>query len=274
MKTESKVKLVVLLSVLLQVVSACATGAPAVPYPAFIAVDELPDAFIAGLPGVRAKLLGGGAHTRQLAGVIRIPADWEFSSGASPGLSVEVFVIAGELRLGEFSLAEGGYAYIPSGSTGLPMRSDRGAMILYFLDSANPAAVIQTPLISNAGLLNWESPLSGFGNDGILVKELRADPGSGAKTWLLRLDPGSRQPWQSSSQAVEGYLLSGSVMDTECIAGNAITSEYLPGGYFHRPPGAIHGGPLATTAAGAVWFIRVPASERVAVVDGCVPNQD
>ena len=165
MKTDHK--LVVLVALLL---SGCASGPPDVPYPAFIAVDELPDAFVAGLPGVRAKLLTGDTRTRQSGSRVRIPADWEFSSGASPGLSVEVFVLAGELRLGEYSLTEGGYAYIPSGTSGLPMRSDDGATVLYFLDRANDAAVIQTPLITNASLLSWEAPVFEFGGTGMSVK--------------------------------------------------------------------------------------------------------
>ena len=218
---------------------------------------------------MRAKLLTGDTRTRQSGSRIRIPADWEFSSGAAPGLSVEVFVLNGEISLGEYLLTEGGYAYVPPGSTGLPMRSDNGATILYFLDSANDAAVIQTPLITNAALLSWESPVFDFGSDGVSVKELRADPGSGTKTWLMKLDPGSRRSWQSSTQALEGYLVSGSVMGSECVGGEVLTAEYLPSGYFHRPPGALHGGPEATTVTGAVWFMRVPANERIDVVDGC-----
>lgn len=254
----------------LLLITGCASGPPTTPFPAFVIVNELPDSFIAGLPGVRAKLLTGDTRTRQSGSRIRIPPDWEFSSGASPGLSVEVFVLSGELKLGEYSLTEGGYAYVPSGSTGLPMRSDNGATILYFLDSANDAAVIQTPLITNAALLSWESPVFNYGSDGLSEKVLRADPGSGTKTWLLKLDPGARQSWQSSNQPHEGYLLSGSTMGSECVNGEVLSAEYFPSGYFHRPPGAVHGGPEATTAVGAVWFMRVPANERIAVVDDCV----
>jgi len=249
--------------------SGCASGPPEVPYPAFVAVDELPYSFIASLPGVRAKLLTGDTRTRQSGSRVMIPADWEFSSGASPGLSVEIYVLSGELSVGEYSLTEGGYVYIPSGSTGLPMRSDDGAVVLYFLDSAIESAFIQTPLITNAEYLNWEAPVFDFGSDGQSVKELRADPGSGTRTFLLKLDPGSRQSWQTSSQPVEGYLLSGTVTETECVIGESSTAEYLPGGYFHRPPGAIHGGPESTTATGATWFMRVPAHEQIEVVDNC-----
>lgn len=268
-KTENWRSLSRIFLVIILLDSGCVSGPPTVPYPAFIAVDELPDAFIAGLPGVRAKQLTGDARTRRSGARIQIPPDWKFSSGASPGLSVEIFVLRGAINVGEYRLTVGGYAYIPPGSTGLPLRSENGATILYFLDNANEKSVIQTPLITNSDLLDWQLPVFNLSGEGLSIKELRADPGSGARTWLLKLEPGFVQSWQYSSQAVEGYLLSGTVVGSECVAGKAATSEYLRGGYFHRPPGAIHGGPLATTSVGAIWLMRVPASEKVEVVSGC-----
>ena len=100
----------------------CSSGPPQLPYPAFIAVEELPDAFIANLPGVRAKRLAGDPETRQFSSRIVIPPDWQFTTGASPGQSVEIFVLAGQLTVGEFDLTPGGYAWLPPGSSGsLPL---------------------------------------------------------------------------------------------------------------------------------------------------------
>jgi quercetin dioxygenase-like cupin family protein len=258
-----------IIAVLIMLNSGCASGPPVVPYPAFIVVDELPNGFVAGLPGVRAKQLTGDARTRRSGARIQIPPDWEFSSGASPGLSVEIFVLNGELAVGEYALTTGGYAYIPPGSSGLPLRSDSGATILYFLDTANEAAVIQTPLITNASFIEWETSIIDPGSVGLSEKVLRADPGSGARTWLQKVDPGAVQDWQYSSQTLEGYLLSGSVMDSECVGGEVATWEYFPGGYFYRPPGAVHGGPEATALVESVWIMRVPANEKIEIVSGC-----
>jgi quercetin dioxygenase-like cupin family protein len=269
MKAESTWIRLFVVAVLMLVGSGCASGPPTIPFPAFVAVDELPDTFVAGLPGVRAKQLTGDARTRRSGARIRIPPDWEFSSGASPGLSVEIFVLGGELNVGDYALTAGGYAYIPPGSSGLSLRSDNGALILYFLDTAKDSAVIQTPLITNISFIDWEAPIFDYGSRGFWIKELRADPGSGARTWLQKVDPGAVQSWQHSSQSLEGYLISGRVTDSECVAGEAASFEYLPGGYFHRPPGAVHGGPNATSEEGAVWIMRVPASEKIEVVAGC-----
>lgn len=256
---------------LLSTLGACAASAPQTPYPAFIQTEELPDVFLAGLPGVRAKQLAGNPKTRRSSNRITLPAEWQFTTGASPGKSVELFVLAGEIALGDFPLGPGAYAYIPPGSTGLQMRTSQGAMLLYFLDDADPRAVIQTPLILSSDLVNW-MPVSESPNDlGLAVKELRADPGSGARTWLMKIDPVASQSWQQSSVAQEGYLVSGSYRASECINGEPMTGDYGPGGYFHRAPGAVHGGPEAASADGAVWFMRASEKESVRTLPACLP---
>jgi len=242
----------------------CAAGKPELPYPAFVAVEELPNAFIANLPGVRAKRLAGDAQTRQFSSRVLIPPDWEFSTGASPGQSVEIFVLGGQLTVGEFSLGPGGYLFVPPGYPGIRLASDGGADILYFVDNASEAAVIGTPLLSDAELIDW-LPLA----PGYWEKELRADPGSGARTWLLRVDNGASTPWEDSSNTLEGYLVSGRMTASECVAGTPVTAEYAPGGYFMRPPGAVHGGPEEGTDIGAVWFLRVPGPAKTEIRAAC-----
>jgi len=245
-------------------ISACASRPIAPPYPSFIDVNGLPDAFIAGLPGIRAKQLSVDPRTQRASYRVALPADWSFTTGASPGQSVELFVLAGEIRLGEFSLRPGGYAYLPPGHTGMQMETSNGALMLYFLDDADGAAVIQTPLITNSELIDWQSE-----DIGVAVRELRRDPGSGARTWLQRIDPQAILPLQRSTQNVEGYLVSGSIMYSECSEGISGTGQYLPGGYFHRPPGATHAGPDTTTESGAVWYLRVLGEEQIETVDAC-----
>ena len=239
------------------------------PYPAYISVGDLPDAYIAGLPGVRAKHLSGDPRTQRASYQIQVPSDWSFTTGASPGQSVEIYVLAGEIQLGEFTMTEGGYAFLPPGMSGLQMKSVSGALMLYFLDDADDAAVIQTPLITSSNLLNWQ-PL----DIGISVKELRKDPGSGARTWLLNISADAILPWQRSSQMVEGYLVTGKISYSECSGDEFGTEEYSTGGYFHRPPGAIHAGPETQTLNGATWFLRTLGEEEVEVVEGCASAGD
>ena len=256
---------------LLSLLGACAASVPQTPYPAFIQVDDLPNVFIAGLPGVRAKQLAGNPKTRRSSNRILLPAEWQFTTGASPGKSVEIFVLAGEIEFGDLTLGRGGYAYLPSGSIGLQMQTSRGASLLYFLDDADPSAVIQTPLILSSDLVGW-TPLSESPNDiGLSEKELRADPGSGARTWLKKIDPLASQSWQQSSTTREGYLVAGSYRDSECVNGEAVTGDYGPGGYFQRVPGAVYGGPDAVSVDGAIWFLRTLEKESLQTLAGCMP---
>ena len=237
------------------------------PYPAFLDVNSQDNVFIAGLPGVRAKNLAGNPRTRRSGNQVLIPADWAFSTGASPLQNVEIFVVAGQMQLGEFDLTPGGYAYIPAGTSGLPMRSENGAVILYFLDAANDAAVIQTPLIASSELLNWE-----YSGNGAGIKELRRDPGTGSRTWLEKIDPGVQRPWRVWSETLEGYLISGSMTESECFEGEPVTAEYLPGGYFYRPAETLSGGPESGTTTSAVWFHRVQADPTIQEVPICGPD--
>ena len=256
-------------SVAALVLFSCAANSPQPPYPAFIQVDDLPNVFIAGLPGVRAQQLAGDPQTRRSSNRILLPPDWQFTTGASPGKSVEIFVLEGEVGLGDLTLGAGGYGYIPPGSTGLQMKTSRGASLLYFLDDYDRDAVIQTPLILSSDLVSW-TPLSGSPNDiGIWEKELRADPGSGARTWLRKIDPHASQSWQKSSSTREGYLVAGAYRDSECINGAAVTGDYGPGGYFQRVAGAVYGGPDAVSADGAIWFLRTLEKESLQTIAEC-----
>jgi len=269
MKPETRSIQSFLLLTLVVIVSGCVSGAPKLSYPAYIEVDELPNVFVAGLPGARSKQLAGDPRTQRTSNRVQLPPDWQFTTGASPGQSLELFVLQGELMLGEFLLTAGGYAYIPPGSSGLQMQTDRGVLLLYFLDDQNELAVIQTPLITNSELINWKFPTIVDGSSGRTIKVLRQDPGSGARTWLARIEPGATLTWQHSSQTVEGYLLSGSFTASDCVGGKSLTGQYLPGGYFYRPPGAIHGGPESGTIEGAVWLMRTSGQESIETFASC-----
>lgn len=256
------------------ILAGCAVGPSKLPYPAFIDVNELPDVFIAGMPGVRAKSLAGDPQTRRSSQRIALPADWQFTTGASPGMSVEIFVLAGEIRLGNLALQPGGYAYIPSGSTGTSMSTSAGAVLLYFVDEMNSSSVIQTPLIQSSNLLDWQPVSTAISDIGLSVKEFRSDPGSGARTWLLKVDPTAVQSWRHSSLSKEGYLVSGNYRTSECLQGEPVTADYLPGGYYYRPAGAVHGGTEEKSTGESIWFIRALGNEVVNDVAGCMSTPD
>lgn len=256
------------LTLLVLVVAGCAGGPPKVPFPAFIQTDELPDVFLASLPGVRAKQLAGDPKTRRTSNRIDLPAAWQGTSGGVPGRSLEIFVVAGALRLADIELRAGGYAFLPSGSLGFNLKTDDGARILYFVNDADPEAVIRSPIIIDSGLLDWQPAVAA----GVSTKELRKDPGSGAMTWLMRIEAGASPPWTASSALREGYLLAGEYQHSECIGGEERTGQYSPGGYFYRPAGTINGGPLSGGPLDAVWLLRETQEGTHTIEAGCGPT--
>lgn len=233
-------------------VTGCASGPTPPSYPAFVISDELADVFMASLPGVRAKEFTGDLQSRNTSSRIDLPADWSGTTGGSPGKALEIFVLKGELRLADVTLNRGGYAYVPPGSLGFNMHSDGGARILYFLDDLGANAMIRTPMILDSGLVDWQATDS----IGVFSKDLLNDPGSGARTWMLRIEPDAKIEWQSTSTGRQGYLVSGQYQHSECVNGEAFTETYLPGGYFHRPADAVNGGPAAMALSETIWLLR------------------
>ncbi len=246
--------------------AACASGPPELPYPAYVQVDELPDVFMATMPGVRAKQLAGDPKTRRGSKRIDVPAEWSGTSGGMPGRSLEFFVVEGEMTIADIELGRGGYAFLPAGSLGFNMRSADGATILYFLNDVDTESVIRSPIIMDATLLEWQRTEV----DGVSTKELRIDPGSGAATWLLRIEPGASLPWEMSTTTREGYLLQGDYQHSECVAGEVQTGQYTAGGYFYRPGGAINGGPDSMATSEATWLLRETDAGRHETVPACV----
>ena len=181
---------------------------------------------------------------------------------------MEIFVLAGELQLADITLGPGGYAYLPAGSLGFNMATEDGARILYFVNDVDPAAVIRAPIILDTSLLEWQPTPT----RGITTKELRSDPGTGATTWLRRIEPGAVIPWETSSALREGYLVRGSFRQSECVDGQAVTDAYTAGGYFYRPAGAVNGGPASGADTETVWLLRETAGGEHRVVGACTSS--
>ena len=250
---------------LLMVSAGCSTQPPKMPYPAFVQTDELENAFLASVPGTVAKQFSGDPQTRRTSNRIDLPAGWEGTTGGAPGMLVEIVVLSGDVTVGDVKLGQAGYALIPPGTFAYNITTSNGAQILYYRDSVDPLAMIQTPVILDARLIEWQPT----DVDGVAIKELKSDPGNGARTWLMRISPGASIPWESSSVVREGYLASGEYQHSECVAGEVRTWTYLPGGYFLRPPGAINGGPDSKAISESVWVLRERSDGAEREAEGC-----
>jgi len=246
-------------------VAGCASSPPKLPYPVFIQTDELSDVFLASLPGVRAKQFSGDPQTRRTSNRIDLPPSWEGTTGGTPGKLLEILVLAGDLDVADISLGLGGYIHMPPGTFGFNLKTSDGAQILYFLDDVDPLAMIRSPVILDSRLVGWQPT----DNEGVDIKELRDDPGNGAHTWLLRIQPGATIPWESSSVIREGYLIEGQYQHSECVEGKVHTATYTPGGYFYRPGNTINGGPEAIAITESVWVLRERTAGSEKVLEAC-----
>jgi hypothetical protein len=245
--------------------AACASKPPEPPFPAFIQVGELDDIFLASMPGVRAKPLAGDPQTRRSGNRIDLPPAWRGTSGGAPGRSMEIFVLEGRLSLADIDLGPGGYAFLPAGSLGFNMITEDGARILYFVNDVDPESVIRAPILIDSVLLDWQAT----DTPGVLIKELRYDPGNGAKTWLMRIESGAVLRWESSSVVREGYLVEGDYRHSECVLGEAVAGQYTAGGYFYRSGDAVNGGPDSGALTDATWFLREATGGDVSYHEGC-----
>jgi hypothetical protein len=123
---------------------------------------------------------------------------------------------------------------------------------MYYLEDADRLAMIQSPIILDTRLVEWQATET----PGVTIKELRNDPGNGARTWLQRISPGANIPWQSSSADREGYLVTGEYQHSECLFGEVLTGPYRAGGYFNRPANTLNGGPESIATTESVWVLR------------------
>jgi hypothetical protein len=94
----------------------------------------------------------------------------------------------------------------------------------------------------------------------VLVKVLREDPVSGARSWVTGLMQWGRglTRWERHPCWEECYVLEGELVNTEVVPAGIETVRYRQGGYFFRPAGICHSGPGSEVQHYALLFFRAP----------------
>lgn len=64
-------------------------------------------------------------------------------------------------------------------------------------------------------------------------------------------------------------MISGAYQDSECFNGEVQTWQYLPGGYFLRPPETFNGGAEAIANVETTWFLREQSASLEMTSDIC-----
>ena len=228
--------------------------------------------------GVPVRVLSADPSIGRFAGVLELPAGYGRAAGGAMPVTTELYVLEGALQFGAETLGARDYAFVPPDVDAPALASASGARVLLF----------QSPSVADAEALTKQQAQGAYvtrdrdarwspgtvsqaaGVDVPLeIKHLREDRYSGARTWLVRIAPGTKVPWERHSTVEEGFLLEGDYRLSECLRTGSRTGDYAPGGYFHRPAGVLHSGPESGTRGGAVWLMRSPGTLDVQFYTEC-----
>lgn len=236
----------------------------------YIAQADLPTVQSPLFRGLRVRELSGDPASGRLALHVEFGSDWRLPSGHVAAQALQLFVLEGALRADAHQLVESGLMHVPAEQAWPALEAVAAGRALVFLDP--PVAGATTGgemIIVHGNALDWKPGTLGqkLGiNLPIEVKLLWKDATTGARTWLAGLKPGDKLPWEKHSVVQEGYLLEGDDRVAESIGGEVLLGIYRAGGYFYRPPGIVHMGPLTRTESGAVWFLRAPSDIDLIIV--------
>ena len=213
---------------------------------------------VAGLPaGAAIRVLSDDRVTGALTGVLNLPLGFS-SSGAVLACSadLQMFVLEGELRIGEARLTAGDYCFHPAGSAAGDWECRTAARALLIVGphpefvAISPGAPVRShdphviPVL-DSWALQWVDPLAASDpstpyRTGVMVKMLREDRETGSTTHLAGLMPGWFMPGLEVHPVTEeNYCLSGDVHIGTVGDGPGYTMT--EGVYLCRPPGIAHG---------------------------------
>jgi hypothetical protein len=171
----------------------------------------------------------------------RRPAGWSYSD-------MELFILRGEARVGGERVGEGQYYFVPAGSVFGPVASAGGFEALVFYNDGEPtfvesgqdhpralvAARVATNAYEQAPWITQARYQPGVAT-GCCVKPLRADPLTGATTFLYTMVPRfAQQNISYHDCAEESYHVWGTSWMMQF-------GDIPTGGYFWRPPYINHG---------------------------------
>ena len=183
------------------------------------------------------KLLSRDPDLGEVSAIVRLAPDW--SGAVTPDFQEELYILEGDLAIGDAPLRRDGYFRVPAG---VPHRwsTANGAVVLVMLNqpSAEDAPdlfAIDTPAMA------WDR--SGVPEKldfmGIARKALFVDADTGEhRTWLLSVAPqiapsGALLATETHGCAEEVYMLAGEITGPQ--------GAMLPGAYFWRPRETFHG---------------------------------
>ncbi len=189
---------------------------------------------------------------------------WCCRDGGHLSSDLEIFLLQGDLRLGENQLRRGSYAFLPKGLVLDTAESNDGFTALWM--SAGACDLSSDPELAaacrserrvgpvNVNTVEWQPTPDYPGRPreeampGLHVRILRTDPDTGAYTLMTHHESGWSDPRLEAHETWEELVL----LQGDYLMGE--TGMLTSGSYIFRPGEKPHG-PQATRG-GAVWFCR------------------
>lgn len=193
---------------------------------------------------VRSKILSIDDGTGASSALIQYPPGWSFPEPHHLDVDEELFVLGGDLTIGELTYTEKCYAHLPAHFARAQASSASGAAVITFF-SGEATVRVGAPAVDACDRSRLVEFVDGFDGEwggnfhprfppGAGRKFLRRDPHDGEETWLLGTMPlrSGRRP-EKHPVVEEMYLVSGELVSPLGVM--------QPGAYFWRPPEEWHG---------------------------------
>lgn len=254
-------------------------GFVSLPNPQDVPFVPLP---IQGLPdGVRVKILSLDASSGACTLLVEMSRNLSRLEKGFYTSDLEIFVLDGELKIGEKVLTSRCYGFIPAGMAYAPVETREGCTALFFFDrspdftvsdKSKPKAKVETYI----GCKSYYEEGWDVGNvrddfkssPPLFLKVLRQDEETGARTWITGVIGGHpRYAWQVHPMWREGFLLEGEYTIAECLQQGKQVVTYQPDGYFFRPANIPHVGPESGPNGYAIWLFRSPNMLQARIYD-------
>jgi hypothetical protein len=232
--------------------------------------------------GLKAKALSHDPKTGAVSLLLSYPPGWRSRAESNYHTGdEEILVLDGDLTIGGRTLTDRCYSFIPAGMAHGPISTRNGCLALTFFDQEPD--VIASKESKPGSRLDQAIEYKNYFDEPwalgatraksatpppLLVKVLRQDKQTGARTWIAGVLSGHpNYTWEMHPTWEEGYLIEGEYHLAECLNGKSKLGVYTPGSYFFRPSDQPHVGPDAGAKGYAVWLFRTPAELNVEFMD-------
>ncbi|RMG04695.1 MAG: DUF4437 domain-containing protein [Acidobacteria bacterium] len=217
----------------------------------FIYFDEIPyePLEVEGLPpGLEFKVFSMDESDGALSGLIKIPPGWHTDADFTLNTPEHLFILSGDLTIGEETLTEQFYSYHPKGSPHGKMSTRAGCEAIVMWDAKfginlGDKGSMDGIILKDTIKMSWEPTVAEGPQAGIMTKMLRFVPETGEMLFIVGILPNWRESRPRHHPCVEeSFKIFGDMNLNTNLGEKLLMCERS---YFYRPPWIKHG-PLYT----------------------------